>query len=105
MALSGPPLPDHGAFLPLVDDELALASRLPVLASDTLTFSAAAGADRLAAKGALHARLAAEAAATLDVYTTHLQADQRARRVSAAPRSPSSPPSSVAPQRRTAPCC
>jgi endonuclease/exonuclease/phosphatase family metal-dependent hydrolase len=75
-ALSGPPLPDHGTFLPLVDDELALASRLPVLASHTLTFSAAAGADRLAAKGALHARLAAEAGETLDVYTTHLQADQ-----------------------------
>jgi endonuclease/exonuclease/phosphatase family metal-dependent hydrolase len=74
-SLSGPPLPDDDAFLPLVDDELALASRLPVIASHTLAFTAGAGADRLAAKGVLHARLAGHGGATLDVYTTHLQAD------------------------------
>lgn len=71
--LSGPPLPDHVGFLPWVDDELALASRLPIVAQRTLTFTAAAGADALAAKGVLHARLARAKGDTLDVFVTHLQ--------------------------------
>jgi endonuclease/exonuclease/phosphatase family metal-dependent hydrolase len=72
--LSGPALPADAAFLPLVDAALALASRLPVVAHHALTFADAAGADALAAKGVLHARLAPAPASTLDVYVTHLQA-------------------------------
>ena len=72
--LSGPPLPDDTGLLPLVDDELALASRLPIVASHTLTFSDTAGEDALAAKGVLHARLAGAPGAELDAYVSHLQA-------------------------------
>jgi endonuclease/exonuclease/phosphatase family metal-dependent hydrolase len=72
--LSGPPLPDDTGLLPLVDDELALASRLPIVASHTLTFSDTAGEDALAAKGVLHARLARAPGAELDAYVSHLQA-------------------------------
>jgi endonuclease/exonuclease/phosphatase family metal-dependent hydrolase len=73
---SGPQIGDESGWLPLVDDELALASRLPVVAQGMLTFASAAGEDRLAAKGVLHARLARSHGATdvLDVFTTHLQA-------------------------------
>ena len=73
---SGPQIADDSGWLPLVDDELALASRLPVVARGMLTFADAAGEDRLAAKGVLHARLARGQGATdvLDVFTTHLQA-------------------------------
>ena len=73
---SGPPIVDDAGWLPLVDDELALASRLPVVARGMLTFADAAGEDRLAAKGVLHARLARSPGASdvLDVFTTHLQA-------------------------------
>jgi endonuclease/exonuclease/phosphatase family metal-dependent hydrolase len=76
-AISGPKIADEADWLPLVDDELALASRLPVVAVNALTFAAAAGADALAAKGVLHARLAraAGSADVLEVYVTHLQAD------------------------------
>jgi endonuclease/exonuclease/phosphatase family metal-dependent hydrolase len=71
--LSGPAIPDDAILLPLVDDELALASRLPVVAHQQLTFAAAAGPDALAAKGVLHARLARASGDPLDVYATHLQ--------------------------------
>ena len=76
-AISGPKLAAEADWPPLVDDKLALASRLPIAAVDTLTFAAAAGADALAAKGALHARLVGGAgrADVLEVYVTHLQAD------------------------------
>ncbi len=75
--VAGPGLPAGRAWLPLLDDELALASRLPVVAVDMQAFAAAAGADALAAKGVLHARLALgpDPADRLDVFTTHLQAD------------------------------
>ncbi len=74
-AVAGPALPD-GSLLPLLDDELTLASRLPVESIDMRAFHEAAGADALAAKGVLHARLALGSAAAdrLDVFTTHLQA-------------------------------
>ena len=72
--LSGPPIPHAAGLLPLVGDELALASRLPIVARRTLVFEHAAGEDALAAKGALHARLARARGDTLDVYVTHLQA-------------------------------
>jgi endonuclease/exonuclease/phosphatase family metal-dependent hydrolase len=73
--LAGPSLPD-GSFLPLLDDELTLASRLPVESVDMQAFHEAVGADALAAKGVLHARLALGPgpADRLDVFTTHLQA-------------------------------
>jgi endonuclease/exonuclease/phosphatase family metal-dependent hydrolase len=75
--VAGPNLPDGSAWLPLLDDELALASRLPLLSVDMHAFEAAAGTDALAAKGVLHARLALgpHSADVLDVFTTHLQAD------------------------------
>jgi endonuclease/exonuclease/phosphatase family metal-dependent hydrolase len=73
--VAGPGLPD-GSLLPLLDDELTLASRLPVVSIDRYAFHEAAGADALAAKGVLHARLAPGPGAPdrLDVFTTHLQA-------------------------------
>ncbi len=75
--IAGPDLPNGSGWLPLLDDELALASRLPLQGVDMQAFGAAAGADALAAKGVLHARLALgpDPADHLDVFTTHLQAD------------------------------
>jgi endonuclease/exonuclease/phosphatase family metal-dependent hydrolase len=72
----GPDLPDAG-LLPLVGDELALASRLPILHVRQHRFEAAAGEDVLAAKGVLHARLALPGDGVLDVFVTHLQADSQ----------------------------
>lgn len=70
----GPDLADGSRWLPLVGDELALASRLPVVATDGHVYAHAAVEDRLAAKGVLYARLAAAAGASIDVFVTHLQA-------------------------------
>ena len=60
-------------------DELALASRLPIVASASTTFSAARGSDALAAKGVLYARLwrggDAPLSDMLDLFVTHLQAN------------------------------
>jgi endonuclease/exonuclease/phosphatase family metal-dependent hydrolase len=75
--IAGPRVPDNAWLLPLVDDELALASRLPVVARHALVFADAAAEDVLAAKGALHARLARGERDTLDVFTTHLQAGRQ----------------------------
>ena len=63
-------------WLPLVGNELALASRLPVVAVDSHVYRHAAEEDRLAAKGVLHARLARAADDLIDVFVTHLQAGQ-----------------------------
>ncbi len=75
--IAGPAIADGWTLLPLLDDELALASRLPIVGADRYAFETAAGADALAAKGVLHARLALgpDPADRLDVFTTHLQAD------------------------------
>ena len=75
--IAGPGIPDGSGWLPLVDDELTLASRLPIVATGKRVFEAAAGTDALAAKGVLHARLALGSSPedVLDVFTTHLQAD------------------------------
>jgi endonuclease/exonuclease/phosphatase family metal-dependent hydrolase len=72
--LSGPPLPDHAGLLPMFDDELALASRLPIVASEALSFTDAAREDAFVAKGVLHARLRRAEGDELDVYVSHLQA-------------------------------
>lgn len=79
---TGPDVPAGSGWLPLLGDELALASRLPVESVDMRAYHGAAGTDALAAKGALHARLALapdpgdhSPADHLDVFTTHLQAD------------------------------
>jgi endonuclease/exonuclease/phosphatase family metal-dependent hydrolase len=72
--VDGPDLADDSAWLPLVDNELALASRLPVGAVDGHVYTHAAEEDRLAAKGVLHARLARAAGDPIDVFVTHLQA-------------------------------
>jgi len=58
---------------PLVDQELAIASRFPILTTDQHVFRAAASEDVLAAKGVLHARIDL-AGRPLEVYVTHLQA-------------------------------
>jgi endonuclease/exonuclease/phosphatase family metal-dependent hydrolase len=72
--VDGPDLADDSTWLPLVDNELALASRLPVIATGGHIFGHAADEDRLAAKGVLHARLARAGADPIDVFVTHLQA-------------------------------
>jgi endonuclease/exonuclease/phosphatase family metal-dependent hydrolase len=64
----------EGQWLPLVGDELAIASRLPVVAESSWVFQDAAEEDALAAKGVLHARLARGADDPVDVFVTHLQA-------------------------------
>ncbi len=60
-------------------DEVALASRLPIVASASTTYSTARGTDALAAKGVLHARLwrggEAPKSDLLDLFVTHLQAN------------------------------
>jgi endonuclease/exonuclease/phosphatase family metal-dependent hydrolase len=72
--VDGPDLADESGWLPLVGNELALASRLPVVAVDGHVYANAAEEDRLAAKGVLHARLAHGADDWIDVFVTHLQA-------------------------------
>ena len=49
---------EGGSWLPLVGNELALASRLPIVAAGSHVYEHAAEEDALAAKGVLHARLA-----------------------------------------------
>ena len=68
----GPDVADGSKWLPLVGDELALASRLPVVATDSHVYGHAAEEDRLAAKGVLYARLAPAAGDFIDVFVTHL---------------------------------
>ncbi|HEX5077532.1 MAG TPA: endonuclease/exonuclease/phosphatase family protein [Geminicoccaceae bacterium] len=84
-AAAAPSLARIGAFL--TDDvalawlggEVAIASRLPVVASASRAYRAARGADALAAKGVLHARLwrggRASQGDQLDLFVTHLQAN------------------------------
>jgi endonuclease/exonuclease/phosphatase family metal-dependent hydrolase len=64
---------DRGSWLPLVDNELALASRLPIVGRGAHIYRHAAEEDILAAKGVLHARLA-HGRDVIDVFVTHLQA-------------------------------
>jgi endonuclease/exonuclease/phosphatase family metal-dependent hydrolase len=67
------------AALAWLGDEVALASRLPIVASAQMAYSTARGSDALAAKGVLHARLRrggdAPPGDQLDVFVTHLQAN------------------------------
>jgi endonuclease/exonuclease/phosphatase family metal-dependent hydrolase len=72
--VDGPDVENASTWLPLVGNELALASRLPVVAVDGHVYGHAAEEDRLAAKGVLHARLARADADLIDVFVTHLQA-------------------------------
>lgn len=71
--VDGPDVED-GSWLPLVGDELSLASRLPVVAAGSHVYRNVAGEDALAAKGVLHARLARSAEQSIEVFVTHLQA-------------------------------
>jgi endonuclease/exonuclease/phosphatase family metal-dependent hydrolase len=71
--VDGPDVED-GSWLPLVGDELALASRLPIVTTSSHVYEDAAEEDALAAKGVLHARLAGGPSGVLDVFVTHLQA-------------------------------
>ncbi len=63
---------EGGSWLPLVGNELTLASRLPIVRTGSHIYTHAAEEDVLAAKGALHARLA-RGDDTIDVFVTHLQ--------------------------------
>jgi endonuclease/exonuclease/phosphatase family metal-dependent hydrolase len=67
------------AALAWLGDEVAIASRLPIVASAAMAYSTARGSDALAAKGALHARLGRGGDASqgdqLDLFVTHLQAN------------------------------
>jgi endonuclease/exonuclease/phosphatase family metal-dependent hydrolase len=72
--VDGPDREDDASWLPLVGDELALASRLPVVAARSHVYRHTAGEDALAAKGVLHARLAHSGDDVIDVFVTHLQA-------------------------------
>ena len=63
---------DRGSWLPLVDNELALASRLPIVGRGDHVYRRAAEEDVLAAKGVLHVRLA-DRSDVIDVFVTHLQ--------------------------------
>jgi endonuclease/exonuclease/phosphatase family metal-dependent hydrolase len=65
---------EEGSWLPLVGNELALASRLPVVAASSHIYQTAAEEDVLAAKGVLHVRLARSANEVIEVFITHLQA-------------------------------
>ncbi len=56
--VDGPDVRTTGSWLPLVGNELALASRLPIVAAGSHVYGHAAEEDALAAKGVLHARLA-----------------------------------------------
>jgi endonuclease/exonuclease/phosphatase family metal-dependent hydrolase len=71
--VDGPDVADGSTWLPLVGDELSLASRLPVVATGGHVYGHAAQEDALAAKGVLHARLADGAGEVIDVFVTHLQ--------------------------------
>jgi endonuclease/exonuclease/phosphatase family metal-dependent hydrolase len=67
------------AALAWLGDEVALASRLPIVDSAAMAYSVARGSDALAAKGVLHARLRrggnAPQGDLLDLFVTHLQAN------------------------------
>jgi endonuclease/exonuclease/phosphatase family metal-dependent hydrolase len=67
------------AALAWLGDEVALASRLPIVDSAAMAYSVARGNDALAAKGVLHARLwrggNAPHVDLLDLFVTHLQAN------------------------------
>jgi endonuclease/exonuclease/phosphatase family metal-dependent hydrolase len=67
------------AALAWLGDEVAIASRLPIVASAQMAYSTARGSDALAAKGVLHARLwrggDAPQSDQLDLFVTHLQAN------------------------------
>ena len=73
--VDGPDVED-GSWLPLVGNEVALASRLPVVAAGSHVYRTAAEEDALAAKGVLHVRLARSADDLIDVFVTHLQAGE-----------------------------
>jgi endonuclease/exonuclease/phosphatase family metal-dependent hydrolase len=67
------------AALAWLGEEVALASRLPIVASGAMAYSVARGSDALAAKGVLHARLwrggNVPQGDLLDLFVTHLQAN------------------------------
>jgi endonuclease/exonuclease/phosphatase family metal-dependent hydrolase len=72
--VQGPDI-ERGSWLPLVGNELTLASRLPIVRTAAHIYAHAAEEDALAAKGMLHVRLA-RGEDTIDVFVTHLQSGQ-----------------------------
>jgi endonuclease/exonuclease/phosphatase family metal-dependent hydrolase len=69
--VQGPAI-ERGSWLPLVGNELTLASRLPIGRTAAHIYAHAAEEDALAAKGVLHVRLT-RGEDTIDVFVTHLQ--------------------------------
>lgn len=63
----------------VTDDEVAIVTRLPIVASGSHVYGTARGTDALTAKGVLHARLRRGGAPApddpIDVFVTHLQAN------------------------------
>ena len=63
----------------VTDDEVAIVTRLPIVASGSHIYSSARGTDALTAKGVLYARLGRRGAArpsdAIEVFVTHLQAN------------------------------
>ncbi len=69
---------NSGKSTPVIDDELAIVSRFPIIGRHALIYEVAAGVDAFAAKGVLHARLwrggESSVDQAIDVFVTHLQA-------------------------------
>jgi len=69
-------LPDNSQIDPILDDEIAIASRFPIIAVHSITYSECSGIDCLADKGAIHARVwrgpGHHGRDSIDVFTTHL---------------------------------
>ena len=67
--------PHNGQTNPVLDDEIAIASRFPIVQTHTLVYEDCSGVDCLADKGALHARVwrgsGFHGRDALDVFVTH----------------------------------
>jgi endonuclease/exonuclease/phosphatase family metal-dependent hydrolase len=67
---------------PIIDDEVAILTRLPVIATHMQVYKVGSGIDSFAAKGIVHARLWSggdqPAGTAIDVFATHLDQDAKA---------------------------
>ena len=68
--------PDNSQTDPVIDDEVTIVSRFPIIEVHSITYEDCSGIDCLADKGALHARVwrgpGHPASDSIDVFTTHL---------------------------------
>ncbi len=76
--------PDNSQVSPIIDDEIAIASRFPIIEVHTTVYTESSGIDSFADKGVLHARVwrgsGNPAQDAMDVFTTHLQNEDEAVR-------------------------